>query len=458
VSQFENDGVRWELQPGFAPLLKEVLNSPGEVVKESPAKLVTMHKAAGRTFYIKRYRHASVPFRPLKFFVKASQARQEWTLARQLESLGVPVVAHLALGERWGLGLQESLLITEGFAGKPLEQMFHPNPPAVVEFVRRMHERGVLQEDLHGGNILVSASGEMRLVDLHGTIIKPSLTAEERAGNLARLRVSFPLPVPAEVEALSVRMRRQLLRSRSRRCLRRNREFSPERAGGLTWWVRLPFLSQAVKEILNDPDGLLRNRAQILKGGRTSTVGRVDGVVLKRFNLRKMESLVKDLFRASRARRAFRAAYHLELLGLPTARPIAAADRRVCGLLLRSYLLMEEIVGATHLGAYLREGRAPEMKAVEQAARLIARLHEEGFSHRDLKESNLVLGADGRLYLLDLDGMNFFSTVPDVRAAADLQRLAHAMKQYGGVTPAHRARVLRVYCRTRNRMRVPRLN
>ena len=34
VIQREHDGIRWELQPDFAPLLDELLKSSGETVKE----------------------------------------------------------------------------------------------------------------------------------------------------------------------------------------------------------------------------------------------------------------------------------------------------------------------------------------------------------------------------------------------------------------------------------------
>ena len=212
-----------------------------------------------------------------------------------------------------------------------------------------------------------------------------------------------------------------------------------------------------MKRILDAPDRFLETEAEILKPGRSSTVGRKDGLVLKRYNLRKFESLAKDLFRSSRARRAYRNAYHLELLGIPTPRPLAAADRRCCGFLLRSYFLMEAIPGATHLGALLRLKPAPERDLIRQAAGLIAKLHEEGFSHGDLKETNLVLDNNGRMFVLDLDGLRFLLDWAEDQAAADLVRLAMAMAKYPCVSTPHRFLFLRVYCRARRLKRVPRL-
>jgi tRNA A-37 threonylcarbamoyl transferase component Bud32 len=458
VIQREHDGVCWELQPDFAPRLDDLLKSPGETVKQSPVKRVTRHRLAEKVFYVKRYFHDAVPFRSLKFFFKNTQARQEWKLAQQLEARRIPIVRHVALGERrtWR-GMRESILVTEEFEGVQLDQAPGVDPLAVLRFVQQMHAQGVVQEDLHLANVLVRKEPlELRLVDLHGTRVAAELTLAERRKNLALLRVFMPVPVPHEIEDQSRELRKQLLHERSRRCLRNNREFETQEHGGLRWQVRLPFINETVRRVLDEPDAFLETRATMLKAGRSSTVGKADGLVLKRFNFRKWENLFKDLFRASRARRAFRKAYHLELSGVPTARPIAATQRRVCGVLLRSYLLMEEIAEAVNLSAWLKSGQQPTHALVRQVGRLIARLHDEGFSHRDLKLSNLALGADSQLYVLDLDGLWFPGVVAQDRAAADLQRLARAVQVFPVVTLAHRTLFVRTYCRARGLLKVPR--
>ena len=133
--RLEQLGVRWEVHPDCAPLLEAVLKSSGRTVKKSPVKLVTSHEVGGRTWFVKRYQHEAVPLRPLKFFFKPSQARQEWDVAQQLDALGVPGVRHVALGERWGIGLRESVLITEGFAGVPLDEAPSADLSAVLKFI-----------------------------------------------------------------------------------------------------------------------------------------------------------------------------------------------------------------------------------------------------------------------------------------------------------------------------------
>jgi Lipopolysaccharide kinase (Kdo/WaaP) family len=445
----EQHGVRWELQTDFAPLLDQVLGDAGQVVKQSPVKRVTVHHINRRIFFKKCYLHQAVPLRPLKFFFKPSQARQEWDLAQRLQAMEIPIVRHVALGERWSWrGLRESFLITEGFDGKPLNEHADAHPKAVLSFVNQLHDRGVLQRDLHPGNILRNAAtGEMRLVDLHGTVIKPALSPRERDANLAFLRIFLPIPVEPEIEKLSARLRKQYYAYRAGRCLKHNREFAPKNSGALQWRVRLPFLNPAVENILRYPDAFLSDRAEILKPGRATTVGKADGLVLKRYNIRvrKLQNLLKDLFRPSKARRAFLKSYHLELTGVPTARPIATADRRVARVLLRGYLLMEEIRGAAHLG----EWRGDTRQAAIRTADLLAKLHNEGFSHRDLKETNILFDGEGRVFLIDLEGLDYLQTVAHPRAAADLSRLARAVEGIPRFSNVDRMAFLHRYCRQR---------
>ena len=449
--RLEKGGVRWELAPDFASILDPLLQSSGQAVKGSRVKEVTRHSAAGRVFYIKRYLHSKVTLRPLKFALVPSQAAQEWRVARVLEKRGVPIVRHVALGERWAAsGVQESILITEEFPGVPLNEATNLDPAAALKFVERLHDAGVLHEDLHPANVLVRRDPlELRLVDLHGIRLKSKLTADERERNLALLRVAYPIPVTPRVQRLSDSLRQQMLYLRSKRCLLRNSEFERRQIGPLEWQVRRPFVTPALEKILEDPDGFLKSRAHILKPGRTSTVGRADGVVMKRYNFRKLLNLAKDLSRASRARRSYRKAYHLELLGIPTARSIAVADRRAGGFLLRSYFVMEEIAGATDLGAYLRSRGEPELGVIRQAASLVGKLHREGFHHMDLKETNLVFDQKGVLHLIDLDGLHFLRQVPPRRVVLALTRLQRGVEKCPNITRRHRFLFLLNYCRAR---------
>ncbi len=253
----------------------------------------------------------------------------------------------------------------------------------------------------------------------------------------------------------SVIIRRGLAARRSWRCLETNLRFESRRLGGLPWWVRREFFDDKLRALLEDPDGQLESCSRLFKSGpnRQSTIGAFDGLILKRYNQKNRWNYLKDIFRPSRAYRAYQKAYHLELLGIPTPRPIAAAERRCCRVVLNSYLVTEEIPGA----ADLRTIPQLDLATIRQAGELIARLHNEGFAHGDLKETNLVRDNSGKLHLLDLDGLRHLKHVPEPVAAADLARLARGADKYAIVTPAHRRAFLRAYCRSREIQRVPRV-
>ena len=435
---------RWRLTHDFAPLLEAVLIAPPQVVKESAAKLVTRHEADGRGFYVKRYRHDAFFLRPLKFFFKKSQAAQEWQLAGEMEKRNVPIVRHVAFGERWSArGLLESVLITEAFeGGVPLTDAHEEYFPDVIDFIGDVARAGVTHYDLHPSNLLFNeSSGEIRLVDLHGAeVFDDQMPTDCRDVMLVQLCATLALPVDPGLAALSSNLRRRQYAERSKRCLKTNRDFAQKKIGSLHWHVR----REALKEIepaLHEPDAFLA-RAKVLKAGRSTTVGTADSLVLKRYNFKKPLNVLKDFFRGSPARRNFRKAYHLELCGYPTPLVAAIADRRVLGFPVRSYLLMEEIPDAVDSGQWKGD-------VAKELAFIIAWLHAEGFTHRDLKQTNILFDARGTPSLIDLDGLQFVGVVTPRDAAANLRRLAEGMAGVGKLTRRNVLVFLHRYCRLR---------
>lgn len=469
------DGVRWRCAPEFLDCLRFLLSDAGERIRHTDAKRITVHRYHGTTFYKKHYINTGYPGRPLKYLLKSSPARAEWHKAAQIEARGVPVVRHCAFGERWTwTGLAESILITEGFAGEMLNRSARRDTDdlqfALGRFLRESHDRGVLQRDLQS-NILVGIdTPELRRVDVYHARLRGNVSPKQRLDNVALLGMSVPLHdaffrgygwdaeqmrlTRERIEAI----RRARTYSRSRRCLRRNSEFGARRFGGLKWHLRLASLDADLERILRDPDAALADAARVFKGpGHTATVAQVGRWVVKRANLRSIGSVLKDLFRPSRSLLAYRKAHHLELLGIPSPLPVATAERRWLRFLRHGYLVTEAIEGARNLGEVLARSSRVPVSVRRQLAALVARLHDEGFSHRDLKETNLLVDTSERVFLIDLDGLTWGCRVSERRAAADLARLARAASRYAAVTRGDRVAFLKRYCRTRGLTRVPRL-
>src|SRR5262249_26115772 len=146
------------------------------------------------------------------------------------------------------------------------------------------------------------------------------------------------------------------------------------------------------------------------------------------------------------------------------------------GLPFEGYLLVEEVPDAVDLLTRANElagrpdsaGRRELRGLIDQAARLAARLHERGLTHRDLKAANLLVSpapwsptlperpelarataADGaaHVWFVDLVGVRRPGKVPRARRVRDLARLAASFVGHPALTATDRLRFLRGYLR-----------
>jgi len=332
----------WETAPGFEALLEPVLDSDGELVKQSFRTVVTRHRVAGRVFYVKRYRHAVRPLAPMKYFFRLPKSHREWIHAAQLQERQVPVVPHWAHGERWAwCGLLESALITEGPGGysslaeaKDLESAVLQR--ALGNFVRQLHDHGVVHADFHPYNLLTS-EGTLAfcLVDIDKIQFRAALDGPERLANLAMLQAWTPLTPSfydgygalseqaGEIARLGAAVRRRYHASWARRCLRHAHEIESVHAGKVRWLVRGAARTKRLNEILARPDA---NRAAL-------------DYLVERYALS-----------FNGARRAYRRAYHQELSGVPGPRPVAVGERRLLGLCLCDYFVADRSPELRHNG------------------------------------------------------------------------------------------------------------
>ncbi|MGB2976572.1 MAG: lipopolysaccharide kinase InaA family protein, partial [Phycisphaerae bacterium] len=93
---------------------------------------------------------------------------------------------------------------------------------------------------------------------------------------------------------------------------------------------------------------------------------------------------------------------------------------------------------------------AAERRAVaRRLAHLVRRMHDAGFSHRDLKAPNLLVspahGEAARPVLVDLDGLAYKGYVSEGRRAKDLMRLSVSLEEWGVARATDRLRFLRAY-------------
>jgi tRNA A-37 threonylcarbamoyl transferase component Bud32 len=220
------------------------------------------------------------------------------------------------------------------------------------------------------------------------------------------------------------------------------------RRGDVSWHVRRSLLVPSLERLLEDPELAFREPDAVLKEGRSSTVVAWGSWVVKRVNQKRWRNRVLDRFRPGRAPRALRTAFRLEISSIPAAPVAAAGQRTEAGLVTRGYLVSEWIQGARHADAALAAGSAADRRRLLQGiAGLVARIHDAGLSHRDLKAGNVLVTADGALRLVDLDGLREVHPVGAHRAARDLARLVRDLR--GRIAIEEEALLLGAYVRAR---------
>jgi tRNA A-37 threonylcarbamoyl transferase component Bud32 len=219
-----------------------------------------------------------------------------------------------------------------------------------------------------------------------------------------------------------------------------SRPWAQFKAGKLTW------LARELLPVMNDPEGFLRDPSQFIKSSRVVTIARVPpNLILRRLNYGKLVHRLRDMFRPSRAVRALIASTWLEQAGVRTPRALAAAEARILRWPKTAYLVTEEIQNARTLASLFKTTQ----KIPPGISELIARLHNRGLSHRDLKWTNILFDQQLSPWLIDLDGVRRMERVTESRAREDLFTLARCFAPYPITLKWSGARFLYRYCAAR---------
>ena len=295
------------------------------------------------------------------------------------------------------------------------------------------------------------------------------------------------------IEMLARAHRRRLNAQRDRRIFKTNRYFTPISVSGYRGHVVLAskryvpgsvayhhvFTVEDWRKVLDNPESLftgddvevVKDSASSLVVRRTIRLGDVNlRVFIKRARRKRFVRLFFDLFRRSRALRAFYLGHALLGRHIYTALPLAAIEKRRWGFLTDSILITEQVEGLhlnKFLNRYLKDSNNGEVsvnlpesarkrlaqQVLWQLGRLLRRLHEEKFAHRDLKASNVLVHWNGaldqppQLILVDLDGVKKVMRVTSRMQFRGLMRLNVSLLECPVVNHAGRLRMLLGYLR-----------
>ena len=220
--------------------------------------------------------------------------------------------------------------------------------------------------------------------------------------------------------------------------------------GAFVWKLRYPDLDG---NWLKHPEAVLKEGANMRKP-RSSTQSRVvrfswkgKDLVLKEYRRQRWRSVARAVVRGPRAWEALDTALHLETLGIPAIRAVAAGYRRTRPWY--SLLVTEEVRDVIPLYKCLKQSPRGLRPLVRSAARLFATLHDARLIHRDAHEANFVVPQDGvpKVIITDLDGVRRSRSVTLRQVAKDLNRFH--IRLGNRISTATRLRFLADYSRFR---------
>ena len=444
------------LGPGGLRLPEWIAEGRAEVVKHAPHRTVYRVRIAGLDLHVKHDRGDLREW--CRQQMRGSRSRREFTLTREVAARGVPTLEMLVCGESirrrgpsdsWVVSRTlpevESLLdfLLDRLPSLPRDrrvQVLHRLADALGACLARIHQAGVLHEDLHPGNLLVRSpleEPELFLIDLPYARVGPPLEWKASRDNLVMLDRWFALrfssadrrrawraycttrsdlrldesDLARELAALTASTLRTHGADLDHRCLGGNRHFRRVRARGVSGFAVSDLAPADLAPLLADSDALFdRPTGEILKKSGSSAVvvidlpvgGRVRRVVAKRIDATWGDPLA-SLARTPPALRSYCLGFALRFRGLPTPRPLAVWHRERLGMKGTGYLLMDMVPDAVPLRARLRslavlpprERRSRLGSLIGELARLVRTMHDAGLTHRDLKADNILVSLQG---------------------------------------------------------------
>lgn len=178
---------------------------------------------------------------------------------------------------------------------------------------------------------------------------------------------------------------------------------------------------------------------------------------IKHYSRPRLTKQLKHLARNSRTRQEWEMGLKLESMGLPVARHLAMAERKVLGLIQEDYLVQEALENFQNFDAWFSEHfedikTVPEenkkQASIERLATLIRNLHDRGVIQRDFKPDSIMVGPNGDLKMVDLERVHILSKSGGLALPRRLENLAKVDQTFGFIGSASdRVRFLQLYFR-----------
>lgn len=336
---------------------------------------------------------------------------------------------------------------------------------AMQDILIRQHQNGLYYSDLHPHNFIIGHD-RVYLIDpaeVQCVNFKLALSVEKSLQNL----VVFYSQLAPKFQSIIIEAFRQYSLERGwkitqdlekhmlkllyrRRCLRLHdyvkkslstcRSFVAKVGFSVRYACMRNEFTSELRRFFQSSDEVIQEE-NILKNGNTCTTFKTQlngkWVVVKRYNIKNFWHLLKVSCRnKSRALRSWENANALELLCVPSPKPIAYFEKRVMGIFLNKAYYIFEYVEGELLAQYL-----PEVHDEQEAASIVRQLNDllQVFTcmriiHGDMKATNFVYH-HGRVYVLDLDAMSFCQSEKQFakKHQKDIDRLLKNWENYPNI-------------------------
>ncbi|HBZ56233.1 MAG TPA: hypothetical protein DEO88_12575 [Syntrophobacteraceae bacterium] len=422
--------------------------------------------------YVKQVRYQGL--RALGKSLAGGNACREGANFQQLERRGIAVAEVLAYGSERHFGvLKRDVLITKEVAAEHslwqfMQDVYPALEPqtkrrlasALADFVRQLHDRGVIQRDLHVDNLLVcQMDGDYRFVLLDAQRIslrKRSLSRTQRLLNLAVLLCNFwRLASTAQclrflrdyglswngaqgrshlylIKRLALKLSRHSWDAHARRALGNNARFIAERRDGFTIHrTRRDDVDEMLGALLSDPDRLLDQG----KTDGNRTIGAVqvklDGpwTFLQGYRYQGWRSRLWNARQGGQARRVWLNLWSLRTRHVPVLEPLLCMDRQCFRLPERCYLVSEYVADARPLSSCWQDLDATQRRdALIHLGMELGRMHRFGGIHGQLTWNNLLLtfvDARPQITLVGLDAARMLPAAGPLRCQLDIRVFLH---------------------------------
>ena len=301
----------------------------------------------------------------------------------------------------------------------------------VIPILARLHESGVLQDDIHPENFLVKKD-RMLTIDGGQVVQLRNLGHRRSLNNLAMFFAQFQNQIDNSLPQLltlyenargwtanserldklrsyigkhNARRKKAYIDKAFRDCTR----FSCRRSLRQFVVCEREYDTPGMQKIIKNP-GEAISRGRFLKMGGSATVAVVSSdvgsIVIKRYNNKGMLHRLTRMFRRSRASVSWANTLRLEFLGINTLKPVALIEERFGPLRGRAYFISRYLGGDDASALMERPQLDTEVASI---VRIINDLKAAGVSHGDLKSTNFLLTDEGAA-IIDLDSMRDHAT------------------------------------------------